>query len=302
MHKLLKNYWAIATIILAILLVISLISNYTSEVSKSTAGQKIVDFAKEQGVDVKIISVDSKGDLYQVNIEVQGKPSQVYITKDGKNAIFQLVPLESQPTTPTNTPTQEKKQIDIPKTDKPTVDLFVMTYCPYGTQAEKGIIPAIEAIANKASVNIRFVHYFMHGDKEEQETYRQICIREEQNEKFLPYLKCFLNASDSEGCIKSTNVDSAKLGVCITDKAKTYYAADSELSNKYGVQGSPTMVINGVQAEFYPRDPTTALKTVCATFNKAPDSECGKALSTANPSPGFGYSASNGNSAASCGT
>jgi hypothetical protein len=70
----------------------------------------------------------------------------------------------------------------------------------------------------------------MHGDKEEQETYTQLCIREEQSAKFIPYLKCFLEGNgvvdtqynmvmegnDPDACMKKVGVDSAKVASCIS--------------------------------------------------------------------------------------
>jgi len=32
---------------------------------------------------------------------------------------------------------------ELPKTAKPKVELFVMSHCPYGTQAEKAMIPVV---------------------------------------------------------------------------------------------------------------------------------------------------------------
>jgi hypothetical protein len=204
-------------------------------------------------------------------------------------------PADTSADTSTPAPTQ------VTKSDKPKVELFVMTHCPYGTQSEKGIIPAFEALGTTADTKIRFVHYFMHGDKEEQETYTQICIREEQSTKFLKYLKCFLADSNSSRCIKNASIDSAKLATCISTKAKDYYKVDSDLSNKYGVQGSPTLIINGAESNAG-RNSASYLAGICAAFNKAP-SACSNTLSSSNPSAGFGYSASDSAaSAASCGS
>ncbi len=186
-----------------------------------------------------------------------------------------------------------------PKSDKPKVELFVMTHCPFGLQAEKGFLPAIEALGNKVDASIKFVHYFMHGDQEEQETYNQICIRQEQAAKFNSYLNCFIIENDSGKCIAQAGVDKTKLNSCINSKAKDYYKADSALSNKYGVQGSPTLVINGAQSNAG-RDAASYLAGICAAFDKAP-AECSKKLSTTAPSSGFGAgSDTSGADAASC--
>jgi FKBP-type peptidyl-prolyl cis-trans isomerase 2 len=172
----------------------------------------------------------------------------------------------------------------------PTLQTFVMSYCPYGTQMEKGVIPAMKLLNGKANFEIRFVSYTMHGEKEDTENKRQICLREEQSAKFWTYLECFLDAGDAAGCIKSTGVDADKLSTCMTDNADSYLAVDKELNTQYSVKGSPTNILDGKAAEIYPRSPEDVKKAVCAAFTDAP-AECDETLDTANPSAGFGFKA-----------
>lgn len=192
--------------------------------------------------------------------------------------------------------------LDNNNNNKPKVELFVMTYCPYGLQAEKGLIPVIKALGNKIDATIRFVDYFMHGAKEEQETYTQICIREEQNKKFLPYLECFAEKGDSADCLTRTGIDTKRLNTCIDTNAKKYYAKDSELSKTYGVQGSPTLILNNAQKESG-RSSSAFLNTICSSFNIKPN-ECSNGILSQEPGPGFGTSASASNqgSIGGCGT
>jgi len=180
---------------------------------------------------------------------------------------------------------------DIP--GAPTLDVFVMSYCPYGTQIEKALIPAWKLLREKANLKVRFVSYAMHGDQETQENKLQLCLREE-TDKFWNYLECFLEAGDSAGCLNKAGVDSAKLNTCISTKADSYWDIDKELNTKYGVQGSPTVVLDGkvIQPD---RSPDALKQAVCDAFTSKP-SECSQALSTAATSPGFGASASSGSS------
>jgi len=176
----------------------------------------------------------------------------------------------------------------------PTLETFVMSYCPYGTQMEKGVIPAMKLLAGKANFEIRFVSYTMHGEKEDTENSRQICLREEQPDKFWTYLECFLDAGDAAGCVESTGLDSDKLSTCMTDNAATYLEADKELNTKYSVQGSPTNILDGENIQIS-RSPEDVKKAVCAAFDTAP-SECDETLDTASPSPGFGFKAATASS------
>lgn len=289
------NVWMISTIVVS---VVALILAYflffgNAGISQKEAGTKLTAYLNNMvGGGVEYVSAKSMDGLYQVNVNYQGEDIPVYITKDGKYFIQGVVPIvDSQDT---NNDSQDTNT-EVPKTSKPKVELFVMTHCPYGTQAEKGMIPVIKALGNKADIKIRFVHYFMHGDQEEAETYNQVCIREEQNVKYLPYLECFLEDGNSTRCLAKAGISTGMLNTCLKDKAKTYYAADSALSNQYGVQGSPTLVVNGVQASSG-RSSSAFLETVCNAFTSEP-SECSQALSTANPSAGFGYNAGTATSA-----
>jgi protein-disulfide isomerase len=304
-----KNPWFILSIILAVLLIGAVFAEFymNSNVSQSSIKSKILSFAASQGVTATVKNVSSMGSLYEVVLDIEGREVPLYVTKDGKYIVPTFIPLEDKKTqNPTNPTPETPTQTDIPKSPKPVVELFVMTHCPYGTQAEKGLIPTIKALGNKADIKIRFVHYFMHGDKEEKETYNQVCIREEQSSKYLAYLECFLATDGSTtgptSCLTKAGIDQAKLKTCIdSGKGKEYYAADSALSNKYGVQGSPTLIINGVESSAG-RSSASYLTGICSAFTSSP-TECSQQLSSTNPSPGFGTAAaaSGSNTAAQCG-
>ena len=53
----------------------------------------------------------------------------------------------------------------VPKSDRPKVELFVMSYCPYGLQMEKAYLPAWELLKNKADIDLKFVSYSIHPKK-----------------------------------------------------------------------------------------------------------------------------------------
>jgi protein-disulfide isomerase len=195
------------------------------------------------------------------------------------------------------------------KKDKPVVELFVMSHCPYGTQMEKGILPVVDLLGNKIDFSVKFVYYAMHGEQEVQEELRQYCIETEQDSKYLDYLKCFLKAGDSQTCLTEAGVDKTKLDTC-TAATDTKFSVTKnfndqsgwlsgqfpkvdlfkDLNEKYGVQGSPTLVINGVVASAG-RDPQSLLDAVCTGFKVKP-AECSQSLSTSAYTAGFGFTQS----------
>ncbi|MBU0897942.1 hypothetical protein KJ806_02330, partial [Patescibacteria group bacterium] len=124
-------------------------------------------------------------------------------------------------------------------------------------------------------------------------------------------LKCFLNSSDSGACLKSAKLDEAKINSCVKSADQQYqvtkkfndkksWSNDSfppfdiykDDNTKYGVQGSPSLVVNGAQAQSG-RDSASLLTTICSAFNKIP-SECNKKLSATAPAPGFGQGEASG--------
>ena len=304
-----KNKWAVATIVLGVLLLLVLFTNITgntitgSVIGAHSAGERVVDFAKAQGIDASLVETNENGNFYEVVISMEGQQVPVYVTKDGKFFTSSLIPLTGSTTQP---PQNQQPPTDVPKSDKPEVELFVMSYCPYGTQAEKGIIPVVNLLKDKIDFKLKFVSYLMHGEDEAWENTRDYCIQKEQPDKFIAYMTCFLEAGDSESCLTKSNIDTNKLNSC-TEQADTQFSitanledTDSYLSGrfplfdidkadneKYQIGGSPGLVINGVQISSA-RDPTSYLNTICSAFNTPPE-ECSQQLSTTTPSPMWGW-------------
>lgn len=308
----LKNKWKFLSIILAVLLLTSVIVNITATgkiVSKSAISAKeaenlIKEFAQMQGLEVDKYSTEMESGVYAITTTVDGQEySPIYLTADGKYIVYgSLIPLEELFEDYGET---QNVQTEIVKSERPSIDLFIMTHCPYGTQAEKGFLPVARALEDKADINIRFVHYFMH-EQEYDETPIEICIREEQRDKFLDYLDCFLEGdgvdvggymaegNDPELCMKRVGVDINAVNSCVeSGDWEDYYEEDSILSQLYGVQGSPTLVINGAQAS-YGRSAASYLNGACSAFLVKPE-EC-SVLNLSGETPGvyFGWTSTAG--------
>jgi len=271
-------------------------------------------------------AVEYNAGLYKMDITLEGEttPIESYMTKDGKIFLPQGMDIVKMTAEVNGTDTgaadtgeaASQPVTEAPKSDKPAVELFVMSHCPYGTQIEKGILPVVEALGSKIDFKIKFVDYAMHDKKELDEQTRQYCINKEQGGKFLPYLKCFLKAGDSSACLKEQTVDEKKLAACVTATDKEFkitelynkkdswgssfppfniYKADND---KYGVQGSPTLIINGKEISSG-RDAASLSKAICGAFTdgKAP-AECSNAFASAQPTPGFGEGTTAGSATA----
>lgn len=288
------------------------------EEASTKADEFINKFLMEGGRTAKVKEVVSEYGLYKLSIDITSDVVESYLTKDGKLFFPQALNIDeitSESSAPQSAPTQPVVTVSN-KNAKPVIELFVMSHCPYGTQVEKGILPVLGVLGNKVDFEVKFNDYAMHGEKELTEEINQYCIQKEQNPKYLSYLTCFLAASDSKACLAEAEINTKSLDSCFAKTNKEFkildnfnnkvgyqgsypgfdvYATDN---TKYGVGGSPTLVING-ETISGGRDSASLLATICSAFTDAPE-ECSTVLSSAAPSPGFGYNTSASASDASC--
>lgn len=204
-------------------------------------------------------------------------------------------------------PTCKTQWMCMEKRDKPDVDVFVMSHCPFGTQIEKGILPVMDLFGDKANINIRFVDYAMHGKKEIDEQLNQYCILQQGNKMFRTYLQCFLKDGKGDKCLKTAGVDEGKLKSCVAAADKQFeisknfkdkttwkgrfppFNVHKDLARKHNVRGSPTLVINDVVAKAG-RSPQAIRDAICHGFKEKP-AECTAKIDAATPKPGFGFGA-----------
>lgn len=284
------------------------------------AKTKISDFVKnnmvQPGTELSVKDITEDNGMYKATLVVGKQEIVSYLSKDGKTFYLEAYNIEeiekkSKDKNGAGAAAQAASVASV-KGDVPEVDLFVMSYCPYGTQIEKGMLPVVDLLGKKIKFNLKFVDYAMHGEKEVDENTRQYCIQKEEPNKLNGYLKCFLKKEDSSTeCLKSVGVNAGKLASCVSAADAQFkikenvkaggqnivFAVNETDAEKYGVKGSPTLIINGGQVSSG-RDSASLLKAVCSGFNNPP-AECQKELSSAAPAAGFGEGTGS-NSAASC--
>lgn len=214
-------------------------------------------------------------------------------------------------------PTCWKNFTCAPKVDKPVADLYVMSYCPYGLQAQKGYLEVMSKLWKVADINVKFVPYIMHEQKEADENVVQYCIQKEQKDKYLPYLNCFLKEEwKGEACKKEAKIDEAKLTACITATKKEFQVDEKmkDTSKQFpdfdidktealaaGVQGSPSFVVNGILVDKIGRSAKSYADAICSTFKNKPK-ECEESFQDISFDPMFGFTTGNGAAADSgCG-
>lgn len=302
-----SNPWMPATIVLIIALVVVLlfggIGGMTgNSVSGDDAGNNLIEFVNSQGQgDATLVSSVKEGTLYKVTVNYQSQDIPVYVTLDGKYLINSPIPLTGAVAAGAGSTGGQQAAAEVPKSDKPEVELFVFSYCPYGLQMEKAMIPVYESLKSKADIDIVAIGA-MHGEYEKTETLRQICIQENYgNDKLWAYLKQFDSDSAIGACrgddacltpliqkiYTNLGIDKAKVDACMKSDAPAIYSQQQQRATSLGISGSPTLVVNGVKVQAS-RSPSGIAEVVCDAFTTAP-SECSGSFSTTQAGAGFGY-------------
>jgi len=301
LKKIPKHNWAIMTYALAILSItliiviatgaggnLGLIGKTVSENKMKTLTEDFISNKLVSGAVVENISKESG--IYKVVISYQGETIPVYFTKDGKYIAQGMKLVDINPTqTTTSSETEE-----IPKTDMPKVDLYVMSFCPYGNLAEDTLVPVYNLLKNKVSFNVHFIVSVsgntvtsLHGQPEVDENKREACVLSEYGfDKWLSFAKYINNNCGSDGkCwqdgAKQAGLDVNKINSCVTSKGLELMKSNADASESAGANGSPTMIINGVTTDSVYKygNSETYKNAICSAFNNAP-AECSQVLSS----------------------
>ena len=245
------------------------------------------------GTKVEVLSAKEVSGLVEFELSVAGQKYTSYVTNDGKLLFTSGIKVDdlnkaqksasgSKPATPA----------EVQKADNPNVTAFVVANCPYGLQMQRAFKLAIAEQPDLASsLSVRYIGAVengkitaMHGDAEAQENLKQICIREEQKEKYWPYVSCYMQEGKTEECLASQGVNVADLNACTSDAKRglKYAQADFDLANKYSVASSPTLLANNKQVvsefDFGGRNPNAIKDVVCAA-SKTKAGYCANTLS-----------------------
>jgi len=317
-----KNMWRYTTIALLVIVIALLAvfmwpnNSITGKMIASTVSDvvanKTVDFLNENLVapntSVTLDSVSETSGLLNVTVTYQGRQIPVYVTNDGKLLILSS-PIDMTQPIPKANKTQQTQQTETPKTDKPTAQLFVMAFCPYGIQAEQAMKPVVDLLGSKADIQVHFIASVggttpdsvssLHGAVEAQEDLRQVCIMKYYDQKaYWNYMMTIDstcsgqrgNTTAYDACWKDAatkvGIDVSKISTCSQGtEGVNLLKADESLTSSLGVSGSPTLIINGATFNGG-RTPDSYKEAICTAFNTAP-SECSQQLnSTATAASG----------------
>ncbi|MCY3722843.1 MAG: multiheme c-type cytochrome [Candidatus Poribacteria bacterium] len=145
---------------------------------------------------------------------------------------------------------------------KPTLELFVMSYCPFGVQAEEKIFPIVKEFGDKIDFKLRFIAQekeilslqeitpftSLHGYPEVAENIRQLLIAQEYPDKYLDYILCRGKKLDKswEDCAEKYGIDVAKIQALFdSPKAEQLFRENIQRAAELGVRASPTIFVDG---------------------------------------------------------
>jgi hypothetical protein len=294
-----NSKWMYAGIVVAFIigfLVSAPITGYmTGMGSPNQTAASIVSYINTnlaQGGTASLVSAGEVSGIYKITISYLGNEIPVYSTKDGKFFITGVMDTGEEISSGVEEPA------NTPKTDRPDVNLFVMSQCPYGVQAEGVMEPIVELLGNKINFGLKFIasgtaasgFSSLHGQPEVDEDIRQACIIKHYPEKLFSYLSC-ANAdyrnigSVWENCSASAGIDTEKIKTCFNgDEGKTLLAENIKLADKFGVGGSPTLMINNITYNGA-RSAEAFKQAICSAFN-TPPAECSQTINaTASSAP-----------------
>ena len=147
---------------------------------------------------------------------------------------------------------------------KPEVELFVMSYCPYGVQAEQELLPFFEKYGNTIDFKLRFIvgkeevseektseqaeFTSLHGEPELIENKRQMVIAELYPDKLFDYLLCRADHLEEAwvNCAKDVGLDASKVTQAVeAEKVTLGLVEEIQRTKELNIKGSPTLVIDG---------------------------------------------------------
>jgi hypothetical protein len=175
---------------------------------------------------------------------------------------------------------------DIPTTDRPEVDLFVMSFCPYGNLAEETMYPVYELLKNDADINIHYVVNVqgdsissLRGQPEVDQNSREVCVSEIYGtDSMWEFMTAVNDTCGSDGACweteaNSLGISSADISNCVDNRGFDLMALEAQKTSEFGANASPTLFVNGVKDNtnvYKYGEPEAYKNMICSAFNEPP--------------------------------
>ncbi len=143
---------------------------------------------------------------------------------------------------------------------KVEVELFVMSFCPYGVKAEEQLIPILRQFADKVDFKLRFIANEVekgpspfeapHGIAELEENIRQAVIAAYEPAKLYDYLLCRAKhlKGSWETCAQKVGLDVGRIQrIAQSPEAEALFRKNIQRTKELKVGASPTLYVDGRQ-------------------------------------------------------
>lgn len=311
------DFWKtgfLGSVVVIIILLVVVLAGFgcrgaTGKMTSDQASQEVLDLIQNGGLvpagtEVSVDQIQEEAGLYKVDVSlnVQGQTQEItsYLSKDGKYFFPQAMNVEEvlaqQEGQQQEQQTQEE---EVPKSDKPEVNLHVMSFCPYGNKAEDTMLPVYNLLKDKVDWNIHYIVNVdgnkvssLHGQKEVDQNMREACVLENNGVgkwfEFVTYVdeNCGSDGSCWETAAEEAGLNTNEIQTCVDEKGLELMKSSEEASNSAGATGSPTLIINGVKsrAVYEYGSPESYKQAICSAFNNPPE-ECDQVLSSSGSTP-----------------
>ncbi|MBU2638610.1 MAG: DsbA family protein [Nanoarchaeota archaeon] len=164
--------------------------------------------------------------------------------------------------------------------DKASVEFYVMSQCPYGTQVIDAIAPVLEKMGDAVDFSIDFIgganpdgtFTSLHGQPEVDENIRQLCAMRIAPDKYMDYILCQNKnirnaAANADTCAAEAGIDASELNACFEgNEGKQLLTESFAKADAVGAMGSPTIYVNG-NAYNGGRDALSFQEAICRYAN-----------------------------------
>lgn len=136
---------------------------------------------------LRYISAEDLGGLVLLTYETSdSSPLKIHTTKDYKYLIPNVVPTEDikksvEDAIQELASVQEKQMNETPKSDKPEVKLFIMSFCPYGNVAEQAFNPVVDTLVDAFTLEPVYIIYDETVNPSYNAQNTKYCMVDEQN-------------------------------------------------------------------------------------------------------------------------
>ncbi len=261
-------------------------------VGTDQARSKLEKYLTSQGIPVTVKGLtEAESCTYKITFDNGGQEFTTYMSSDGTRLYGSAIDLNAAPTVASSSDTQAPSP---EKTDKPKVDLFVMSFCPYGNEAENTMQPVYNLLKDDVDWNIHYIVSTngdnvnsLHGQPEVDQNMREACVLENNGLDKWWAFTTFVNTScGSDGdCWKeaasTVGLNTDDVESCVATNGISYMKKSEEVSNEFRVSASPTLLINGVRSSAITNfgQPEAYKKAICEAFTEQPE-ECNTILET----------------------